>query len=172
MQQYKRKDPGDDTEIEMMANLFNSLCSVIALPENCKNFVTAEGTELMILLIGEKKSRKREKKLSQFGALQVLNHAMSKNISSEIFSLFVDRGGFRSLFPVFMKTPGGNQRNKVATPAEFEEHVCSIIASLFKFMKDDTSMNRLLRKFMENDYVKVERLVELHLIYYAKASKS
>jgi len=162
--QYKRKDPADVNEMEMMENIFNSLCSAMILPDNAKNFIAAEGTELMLLLL-------REKKLSQYGAIKVLNHAMSKNISPEVYSLFVDRLGLKSLFPVFMKTPGGKHR-KVATQGDYEEHVCSIMASLFKFLEDGTNLHRLLRKFIENDYAKVERLVELHISYFAKAQSA
>lgn len=58
----------------------------------------------------------------------------------------------QSLFPLFMITPGGKRKKMFSTvcimiyfvswwcisylnQAEFEEHVCSIIASLFKFLE-------------------------------------
>lgn len=67
-----------------------------AMQENCQNFVAAEGVELMILMV-------RAKNLSRYGALKVLDHAMSKGICPEIFTTFVEHAGLKSLFPAFMK---------------------------------------------------------------------
>jgi beta-catenin-like protein 1 len=157
---YKKHDPVGSEEIEMMVNLFNILCSSLALQENCKNFVAAEGIDLMILML-------RSKNLSQYGALKVLDHAMAKGICPEIFTTFIERAGLKSLFPAFMKTPGG-KKLKVFTETEFEEHICSIVASVFKYLEEGEHQNRLLKKFVESDYAKIERLVELHNLYLGK----
>lgn len=158
--QYKKRDPVGAEEIEMMINLFNILCSSLAMQENCQNFVAAEGVELMILML-------RAKNISRYGALKVLDHAMSKGICPEIFTTFIDHAGLKSLFPAFMKTPN-SKKLKVFTETEFEEHICSIVASLFKYLQEGEHQNRLLRKFVESDYAKIERLVELHSSYLAK----
>ena len=131
-----------------------------AMQENCQNFVAAEGVELMILMV-------RAKNLSRYGALKVLDHAMSKGICPEIFTTFVEHAGLKSLFPAFMKTPS-SKKLKVFTETEFEEHICSIVASIFKYLGEGEHQNRLLRKFVESDYAKIERLVELHSSYLTK----
>jgi len=158
--QFKKRDPVGSEEIEMMINLFNILCSSLAMQENCQNFVAAEGVELMILMV-------RAKNLSRYGALKVLDHAMSKGICPEIFTTFVEHAGLKSLFPAFMKTPS-SKKLKVFTETEFEEHICSIVASIFKYLGEGEHQNRLLRKFVESDYAKIERLVELHSSYLTK----
>jgi len=52
-----------------------------------------------------------------------------------------------------------------------DEHLVSIIAQLFMNVAD-TRYLRLLRKFMENEYEKVERLIELHEKYYRRLERA
>ena len=49
----------------------------------------------------------------------------------------------------------------------FSEHVVSIIASMLRNCRG-TQRSRLLSKFSENDYEKVDRLLELHFKYMDK----
>jgi beta-catenin-like protein 1 len=48
---YRRKDPKDADEVEMMENVFDCLCAVLAEPEGKSKFVEAEGLELMLMMI-------------------------------------------------------------------------------------------------------------------------
>jgi beta-catenin-like protein 1 len=48
---YKRKDPKDADEVEMMENLFDSLCSALSEKENKEVFLEDEGVELMLLML-------------------------------------------------------------------------------------------------------------------------
>ncbi|KAH8874572.1 Beta-catenin-like protein 1 [Schistosoma japonicum] len=48
---YKRRDPGNQEEIELMRNLFNCLCSSLMLPENKDRFLKGEGIQLMNLML-------------------------------------------------------------------------------------------------------------------------
>eukprot|EP00088_Acartia_fossae_P064220 TRINITY_DN78992_c0_g1_i1.p1 TRINITY_DN78992_c0_g1~~TRINITY_DN78992_c0_g1_i1.p1 ORF type:complete len:182 (+),score=52.88 TRINITY_DN78992_c0_g1_i1:191-736(+) len=70
-----------------------------------------------------------------------------------------------------MKTPKKSKRAG-ATIDEHEEHVISIIASLFKNCTAGNmalkQRERLLAKFTENDHEKVDRLMELHEKYSDK----
>jgi hypothetical protein len=50
-QQYRRKDPVDPDETEFMENLFDSLCSVLNEPSIKQLFLSAEGPDLMILMM-------------------------------------------------------------------------------------------------------------------------
>ena len=48
---YKDRDPDSDDEIEMMENLFNVLCALLAEKEVKNAFLDAEGVELMQLML-------------------------------------------------------------------------------------------------------------------------
>lgn len=79
---------------------------------------------------------------------------------------FVDILGLRTIFPLFMKTPKRNKKRLLSSD-EHEEHVVSIIASMLRNCKG-AQRQRMLAKFTENDYEKVDRLIELHLKYLEK----
>jgi len=161
---YKRHDPQQQEESEFMENLFNCLCSLLLEPSNRDRFLQGEGLQLMNLML-------REKKKSRSGALRVLDHAMSGNDGASNCSKFVDILGLRTIFPLFMKTPKKSKRAGVSTD-EHEEHVISIIASLFKNCTIGNNAGkqreRLLAKFTESDHEKVDRMLELHMKYYKK----
>ena len=93
----------------------------------------------------------------------MLNHAMCGQEGVENCNKFVEVYGLRSLFPAFMKPP---KKSKKADTSEFEheEHVCSIIGSLFSNTQP-AYQERLVSKFVENDCEKVDRLMELHFKY-------
>lgn len=48
---YKSYDPQSDDEIEMMENLFNILCALLAEKGAKSAFLDAEGVELMLLIL-------------------------------------------------------------------------------------------------------------------------
>jgi len=161
---YKRHDPQQQEESEFMENLFNCLCSLLLESSNRDRFLQGEGLQLMNLML-------REKKKSRSGALRVLDHAMSGNDGASNCAKFVDILGLRTIFPLFMKTPKKSKRAGVSTD-EHEEHVISIIASLFKNCTIGNNAGkqreRLLAKFTESDHEKVDRMLELHMKYYKK----
>jgi beta-catenin-like protein 1 len=156
---YKRHDPTTEEEKEYMENLFNCLCSSLLARDNRANFLKGEGCQLMNLML-------REKKLSRNGALKVLDYACSGPDGKENCMKFIDILGLRTIFPLFMKTPKKNKQRTVSSE-EFEEHVCSIIASMLRNTKG-SQKTRLHSKFVENDFEKVDRLMELHLKYLEK----
>lgn len=156
---YKRHDPNTSEEQEYMENLFNCLCSALMAKVNRERFLKGEGLQLMNLML-------REKKLSRNGSLKVLDHAMSGPAGKNNCNKFVDILGLRTIFPLFMKTPKRNKKRLLGID-EHEEHVASIISSMLRNCKG-SQRQRLLSKFSENDYEKVDRLVELHLKYLEK----
>merc|ERR1719394_1679079 len=161
---YKRHDPGQSEEIEMMENLFDCLCSLLLETDNRDRFLRGEGLQLMNLML-------REKKKSRAGALKVLSHALSGPEGRDNCVKFVDILGLRTLFPLFMKTPSRNKRAGVSSE-EHEERTISIMASLLKNVTNVNNASkqreRILIKFTENDHEKVDRLMELHDKYLAK----
>lgn len=156
---YKRHDPITEEEKEYMENLFNCLCSSLLAKENRTHFLKGEGCQLMNLML-------REKKLSRNGALKVLDYACAGSDGKDNCLKFVDILGLRTIFPLFMKTPKRNKQ-RLLSSEEFEEHVCSIISSMLRNTKG-SQKQRLLSKFIENDFEKVDRLIELHLKYLEK----
>lgn len=155
---YKRRDPHSSDEIELMENLFDCLCSALMYPPNRDRFLKGEGLQLMRLML-------QSKKLSRRSCLKVLNHAMCGKEGKENCEKFIEIFGLGSLFPAFMKTPKGVKKG--SGTEEQEEHLCSIIASLFRHVKGG-GRERLVNKFVENDHEKVDRLLELHFKYSQK----
>ncbi|POO00392.1 Armadillo-type fold containing protein, partial [Trema orientale] len=56
MAMYKSKDPKNSDEAEMLDNLFDCFCCLLMILENKERFVKAEGVELMIIFLKQKKS--------------------------------------------------------------------------------------------------------------------
>lgn len=158
---YKRRDPQTLDEIEMMENLFDCLCSALMFTPNRDRFLKGEGLQLMILML-------KEKKMSRRSALKVLNHAMCNAEGTDNCTKFIEVYGLRSLFPAFMKPPKVTKKAG-ASEQEYEEHVTSIIASLFRNVQGPFR-DRIISKFLENDYEKVDRLMELHFKYKRKVT--
>ena len=159
---YKRRDPQSLDEIEMMENLFDCLCSALMYTPNREHFLKGEGLQLMILML-------KEKKMSRRSALKVLNHAMCNAEGADNCVKFVEVYGLRSLFPAFMKVPK-TSRKAGSSEQEYEEHVTSIIASLFKNVQGPLR-DRLISKFLENDHEKVDRLMEIHFKYRRRVTQ-
>ncbi|XP_033754233.1 beta-catenin-like protein 1 [Pecten maximus] len=156
---YKRHDPSNKEEVEMMENFFNSLCSCLMKNSNRGRFLKGEGLQLMNLML-------REKKMSRNCAVKVLNHAMTGPEGADNCQKFVDILGLRTVFPLFMKAPKKGRAGPQSE--ELEEHISSIIASTLRNCQGQ-QRQRLLSKFTENDHEKVERLLELHFKYLDKA---
>lgn len=158
---YKRHNPGSPEEAEMMENLFDALCTLLLHAPNRERFLRGEGLQLMNLML-------REKKVSRNGALKVLDHALVGPEGKDNCSKFIDILGLRTIFPLFMKTPGRAKRKGVSAE-EHEEHAVSIVASLTKNTRGQ-QRQRLLAKFTEGDHEKVDRLMELHFKYLEKVT--
>ncbi|KAI9336574.1 Catenin-beta-like protein [Obelidium mucronatum] len=159
---YRKKDPKEAEEIEMMENCFDTLCLALTEPEVKAIFAEEEGVELMIITL-------RERKMARMRALKVLSHAMTGEGGAECCHRFVDGLGLKTLFPIFMHKGLKSYKKEYKTHSETEEdeHVLSILASLFKTAQPETLI-RICLKFSENDFEKVERLLELHEQYQAK----
>lgn len=154
---YKSKDPKSGDEEEMVENLFDCLCSLVMPMENKERFVKAEGVELMIIIMKQKKS--------VYGsAMRTLDFAMTK--FSPACERFVDVLGLKTLFAAFMgKIPVNKKVQGGRFQEELEERVISLIASLFDGISRGLRRDRLLSKFVENEFEKIDRLMELYMRY-------
>lgn len=90
---YKSKDPKTSDEEEMLENLFDSLCCVLMPLENKERFVKAEGVELMIIIMKQKKS-------AYASAIRALDFSMTKYPPA--CERFVDVLGLKTAFAAFM----------------------------------------------------------------------
>jgi beta-catenin-like protein 1 len=120
---YKSRDPKTNEEEEMLENLFDCLCSLVMPMENKDRFVKAEGVELMIIIM-------KQKRLAYSSAMKTLDFAMTQCPAA--CERFVDVLGLKTLFAAFMgKVPMKSKNRGDRSQEETEERVISLIASLF-----------------------------------------
>ncbi|KAA8547646.1 hypothetical protein F0562_004075 [Nyssa sinensis] len=154
---YKSRDPRTPDEEEMVENLFDCLCCLLMPLENKERFVKAEGVELMIIIMNQKKS-------CYSSAIRALDFAMTKYPPA--CERFVDVMGLKTAFPAFMgKIPISKKNKKKGDKEELEERLISLIASLFGGILRGSRRERLLSKFVENECEKIDRLMELYMRY-------
>lgn len=149
-----------------MENLFLSLDLLLSSPVGQHAFLEGEGVELMCLLLKEKRQAKP-------GAVKALDYALLGAAGRPACARFVEAGGLASLFSAFMgKTAAKRRRAAVQTHTEME-HILSIVASLWTGLESDSPERlRLLTKFVEREYEKVDRLVEVRAELGARMEKA
>lgn len=154
---YKSRDPKTGDEEEMVENLFDCLCCVLMPLENKERFVKAEGVELMIIIMNQKK-------LCYGSAIRALDFAMTNYPPA--CERFIDVMGLKTAFPAFMgKVPLSKKNKKKSSKEELEERLISLIASLFGGILRGSRRERLLSKFVESECEKIDRLMELYTRY-------
>ncbi|KAF8897577.1 Catenin-beta-like protein [Infundibulicybe gibba] len=144
LSQYRRKDPIDAEETEFMENVFDALCSALTEPSAKTLFLAAEGPDLMVLMM-------KEKRQSSSRSIKTLDHAMSGTSSSAVCDAFIEALGIKILFTAFMgKTTKKQKGNVVPPPSEDIAHILGIISSLFSNIPSDSPGRiRLLTKLLE-----------------------
>ncbi|CDY53738.1 BnaAnng12660D [Brassica napus] len=169
---YKSKDPKTPDEEEMLENLFDVLCCLLMPLENKERFVNAEGVELMIIIM-------KQKKYAYGSAIRALDFAMTNYPPA--CERFVDVMGLKTAFAAFMGKaslslsipifaislviPLNKRIKRERYKEELEERVISLVASLFAGILRGSRRDRLLSKFVENEYEKIDRLMELYIRY-------
>ncbi|ORE12283.1 DUF1716-domain-containing protein [Rhizopus microsporus] len=139
---YRKKDASSEDESEMVENFFNSLCSLLNEPENKNRFLDSEGIELMVIML-------KEKTLSRIRAVKVLNYALSGENGRERCMRFGNKKLKKTHHSAFSES-------------EDEEHIACIILSLLRNLAHgDVQRMRVVLKFTEDDYEKVDRLIEM-----------
>ncbi|KAG5247214.1 beta-catenin protein [Salix suchowensis] len=142
---------------EMVENLFDCLCCLLMPLENKERFVKAEGVELMIIIM-------KQKKLAYGSAIRALDFAMTNYPPA--CERFVDVLGLKTAFAAFMgKIPMSKKNKKERYQEELEERVVSLIASLFGGILRGSRRERVLSKFVESECEKIDRLMELYIRY-------
>jgi beta-catenin-like protein 1 len=150
---YRRRDPQKDTEEEeFIENLFDALVSLVDSPEGKTKFVEAEGVELVLIML-------REGKMTKPRSLRVLDHATAGATGGEVCMKLVEKQGLKTVFGMFMK-----KQDNATT-----EHLLGVFASMLRTLPGDSAERiRLLAKFMERDYEKISKLVDIRRHYATK----
>lgn len=188
---YRKRDPHSADEIEFMENVFDALCSCLSSPlpvpasktssassssssaapaqHAVKSaFLEGEGVELLVLML-------KAKNLSRSRAIKTLDHAMQGREGAPLCERFVESLGLKTLFSIFMGRGDEKKKKKGGaggTTHEDVEHILAIVASLFTSLPSDSPPRmRLLAKFVESDYEKVDRLLEIRQDLEARIAK-
>jgi beta-catenin-like protein 1 len=133
--------------------VFDVLCSALTSPENKVLFQEEEGTELMCILL-------KSRGITPLRSIKVLNHAFSGPWGASNCSQFVKNQGLNVLFSIFMGKAKHDSQAEMTS--QDEEHILEIIASLLNNLESDSIERvRLLAKFVEREYEKVDRLIEI-----------
>lgn len=170
---FKKRNPISKDEEEFAENIFDALSSALALePVNRTRFRDAEGFELMIRTI-------HENGFARFSALRTISHALAGS-NSEIAETFIEAGGLKVVFPAFLGRSLAHTRKFHGPDAaeKEDEYAVSIIVSCFDhLLESSVSRLRVLNKFNElggstgSRLEKIDRLVELHALYYDKVEQ-
>jgi beta-catenin-like protein 1 len=151
---YRKQNIEGAEEAEFVENLFDSLCSLVLDEANRDLFREKEGIDLMLRVIKEKKIPRRV-------ALKVLDLSLQDNAAN--CKNFVDQLGLKTVFASLMKEA---PRRKGFDHEDDTSFVVSIVVSLLRQLDAKSQRaERLYHKFVENNYQKVERYVELHLTF-------
>ncbi|EIE25166.1 DUF1716-domain-containing protein [Coccomyxa subellipsoidea C-169] len=157
---YKNRPATSDDETEYVENLFNALCSTLMTPKNRQLFVEAEGVELMVLILKQKKSVRA-------GALKALDFACTRCPAA--CERFVDVLGLKTLFSIFMgKSKIKRRKGEEGHEGDEEERVVSIISSLLNNLARGSRRDRVCAKFVENEFEKCDHIMELYTRYDAR----
>ncbi|GAA5875403.1 hypothetical protein JCM3774_002976 [Rhodotorula dairenensis] len=190
---YRKRDPHSADEIEFMENIFDALCSCLSSPIPAaaaptsvaasssssassapaatghavkSAFLEGEGVELLVLML-------KAKNLSRSRAIKTLDHALQGRQGAPLCERFVESLGLKTLFSIFMGRGDDKKKKKGGgTTHEDVEHILAIVSSLFTSLPSDSPPRmRLLAKFVENDYEKVDRLLEIREDLEARIAK-
>ena len=153
---YRKKDPEKDSDEEEYAeNLFDCVTCIVDEDFGKEKFWEAEGVELCLIML-------REGKFSKARALRVLDHVLGGQAGTAVCERFVEAAGLKAIFSIFMK----KQEREVM------EHIIGIFASLLRLLPGGSAGRiRTLAKFVEKDYEKIGKLVEMRAQYAERVQR-
>jgi len=153
---YRKRDPKRDSiEEEYAENLFDALTCMVENEDGKHKFVQGEGMELMLIML-------KEGKFSKPRALKVIDHATGGK-GQEVCEQLVEAAGLKTIFGAFMKKPDHSTT----------EHLLGIFSALLRLLPGESASRiRVLGKFVEKEYEKVERLIKLRRDYADKVASA
>lgn len=156
---YKSKEPQSEEEKETALNFFNCLCELLTVKENVNRFSELQGLELMMILL-------KKKNFCSANALKVVNYSLLDNQRN--CSGVVKLQGLAYIAPVLMRK--GIKSKKPDEQQLIDETILSIFRSLI-FNCKGLDLQRVVNKFRDNSFEKIDRLVELHTEYHSRMSR-
>ena len=150
---YRKRDPEKGSaEEEYVENLFDCLTCIADSHNGKSKLLEAEGIELCLIML-------KEGKMSRSRALRLLDHVLGGSSGQACCERVIETAGLKPLFTLFSKKQEGSST----------EHLLSIFSSMLRQLPGDGATRiRLLGKFVEKDYQKVARLLELRREYGAR----
>lgn len=137
----------------MLENLFDVLCFVVQNDDCKKQFIAEEGLELMMLIIDSRRD-------AYHGALKVLDTCLAED--PEACARLIELGGLKTIFPVLVWRGFTKKQNK--NKRQDTERVVTLLHTLATQLTG-VSLDRFYAKFVENNFEKTDRLIELHCEY-------
>ena len=156
---YKAKNKFYMDEKEMIQNMQNSLSLTLMIEKNKTQFIMNEGIEIMLDCL-------KKKEFYSKNCYICIDFTLINNPQGCKF--FIDAKGLKQLFPIFM--------NKALKEKNFEDqktlddHSISILFNLCLWV-EETEFLRLVNKFKENDFEKLDRLIFYHNKYSENIEK-
>ncbi|MCJ1240827.1 hypothetical protein MMC14_008831 [Varicellaria rhodocarpa] len=152
---YRKRDPPKGSEEEeWVENIFDCVTCCMDEEEGKQKLLDAEGIELSLIML-------KEGKMSKPRALRLLNHALGGVSGGTSCEKLVDAAGLKVLFTMFMK-----KHDNITS-----EHLLGIFASMFRLLPGDSASRiRLLGKFVEKDYEKIQKLVTLRRAHASRVA--
>lgn len=179
---YRRRDPERGNEEEYMADLFEALTYLVgeaavgdntdaSLHKGKAKFIEAEGVELCLLML-------KEGHKSRAPALKLLDHATSGMYAGDVCRKLVEAGGLKPTFTLFMKgeedakhkkSKKNKSKDSRLHAGQTAEHLLAIFSTMLRLLPADSPERiRLLAKFVEKDYEKVDQLMALRTAYSSR----
>ncbi|KAL8964998.1 MAG: hypothetical protein Q9183_004091, partial [Haloplaca sp. 2 TL-2023] len=152
---YRKRDPTKGTEEEeYVENLFDGITCCVDEINGKTKFVEAEGVELCLIML-------REGKMSKPRALRLLDHALGGADGAQCCQRLVEAAGLKAVFSIFARKHD-NQTT---------EYLLGIFSSMLRSLPaNSTERIRLLGKFVEKDYEKINRVMQLRREYASRVA--
>lgn len=160
---YRKKSLTLEEEHEAIVNVLDSLCSLLLVDECSEHFRRLQGFELLMILCKKQSELRRH-------VIKVFDYALTQHelpSSAKNGRYFVEKGGLPIVFGVFMQSAKKKKGDLVIKltkedQQEDEQHVLNILVGLL-ISTEGLIHERVLFKFIENTFEKLQRLFELHI---------
>lgn len=179
---YMRIAPITGDEHEFLEQTMNCLCTaVLNCDVNRESFYDEEGVDLVRLILKEKRDAVKKSNI-KISTLKLFNHVLSTDksqdrIVTKCCEKFVETLGLGILFPIFNNpkvviSEKVKRKEYYHTIDEIEEHTSAIILALLKYCQNPEYIQRILVKFAESNYEKLNKLFRLHEKYFRLKSNN
>lgn len=165
---YRSRGVCSIEEEEFVENVFDILCAVLMEDSAKESFLKYEGVELMILVLkGRTSSRTAALKCLDFATTRygaACDRAVAKGLLPLLFGIFMGKMKIKK-----DKDSTSKRANEVNREEE-ESRAVSIISNLLAGSGEENK-SRTLSKFVENEFEKCDRLMEIFTRYATKVAE-